>query len=222
VEEVSQTVGASALFSREGLFYSPRWTFPARPPPGRSSPTISATGRRASEFFASEVERLGYRATTRPVGGDLLSTVTAGDRDATGANTRSRRTRRVEAGLEQPANHLLRTTPSERATLFVRKATRSGREPAALQPLAEDVRNFKFTTDALGPRWSLATWSNITYPRDGFQNGKNAIIIGMRENAARGWVELEVFCQLGGDWPVVSASRPSFLRLLMFMPPDNV
>jgi hypothetical protein len=206
VDEVAQTVGASANWSREGLFYLSIVDIPG----ATAAWTLTADDIRdwsqGERIPPYEVERLGYqRNYAIQSGGDLLTTVTAGDRDAYGRPYTLATYSPVEAGLEQPANHKLRKTPEERATNFVLQADAQAESQRLYALYRKTGGTYKFRTDPLP--YELGEVVNITYPRDGFAGGKNAVIIGMRENAARGWVELEVFCQISGAWPVVSADR---------------
>lgn len=209
IDEASRTIGASACFTRQGLFYltivdipgaTAKWTLVAD--------DIRGWGP-GVRLLPSEVERLGYAQNYQVQStDDLLSTVTPANRDFYGKEYSVTVYAPNDAGIDAPTNHLLRTTPPVRPTLFLAQADATAESQRLYTLYRHVAATYKFTTDAKGFAMELGDLVNITYPRDGFSAGKNAVIIGTRENAARGWVELEVFCQIQPDWPVVTAANP--------------
>jgi hypothetical protein len=209
IDLVYQSVGAAWQFTRDGSLYA----FVLDIPGAATLPAIGTDDIRNWQpgvtLLPADVERLGYAKNFAIQKDGLLSTVTPTNRDLYGKPYSLTGYTPTETGLEQPANHLLRRSPKERETLLTIQSEALAESQRLYNLYRKTCATRRFETDAWAFTAELGDVLPITYPRDGFENGKNAVIIGIgNEDAARGTLELEIFFQVDGAWPVVSAAQP--------------
>jgi hypothetical protein len=209
LDSICMSVGASWCFTREGTYYLTVLDVPGAVSAWTYVADDIRNWRGGQRTLPQFVERLGYLPNpTIQQGGDLAGSVSASDRDLYGKPYTLTNYTPSEAGLEQPANHLLAVVPPQRGTLLSQAADAATETQRLYNFYRKVTGTYLFDTHARGLAAELGDIVNITYPRDGFQNGRNAVIVGITENADRGKVELEVFCQIDGQWPLVAAAQP--------------
>lgn len=209
IDRICQTVGAAWSFTREGLLYLSVLDIPGATPAWSINADDIRNWRTGTRFLPSDVERLGYQKNFGIQKTGLAGSVSAANRDLYGKPYSLTGYAPTETGLEQPANHLLRDSPAERETLFMFQADAIAESQRLYNLYRKTCGTFLFDTHS----WALATELgdviNVTHPMDGFAAGKNALVVGINEiDALHGKIELEVFCQIDGQWPVVSTSQP--------------
>jgi hypothetical protein len=204
------SVRGSFCIAREGTYFLTVLSAPAGPAAWTLEADEVANFAQGSRFLPAYVERTGYQKNfTVQQGGDLLDSITADKRDVYGRPYSIANFSPSETGLDQPANHKLAEVPVERETLlaYIGDAQSTAQRVYILRRKATGT----YTFDTGG--WALAAELGetilLTYPRDGFINGRYATIVGITDDVARGRAKIEIFCQIDGDWPVVTAADPN-------------
>lgn len=213
INEVCASVGASWCRTREGAAYLTVLDIPGSAAAWTVVADEITNWRQGAVFLPREVERLGvFPNQTVQQGGDLANGVSVANRDLYGRPYTLVSYSQSESGLDQPANHPLRTTPPERPTLMLGQADGAAESGRLYRLWRKVCATYIFQTTAQALAWELGDVVNITYQRDGFSGGKNAIVVEINETADRGRADVTVFCQVDGQWPVVpNASSNPFL-----------
>lgn len=209
IDETAGSVGASWNFTREGCWYLTVLDVPGTTAAWTINSDDIRNWRTGERWLPSTVERLGYQPNnTIEQGADLVDVVTPLNRDLYGKPYSLASYSPTETGLEQPANHLLADNPIERPTLLQLQAD-AQTEVQRLYFLRRKARaTYLFDTDAWALAAELGDVLGTTYPCDGFNNGKNAMIVGATDDLSTFSSELEIFGQIDGQWPVVTAIQP--------------
>lgn len=208
-DEVITSAGASWCFAREGTYYLKVLDVPGTVADFVVTSDDILDWRVGERWLPANVERLGYRMNhLQQRGGDLLGAVMPAQRDLYGRPYTLAGYTPSDSGLSAPTNHILMRELEQRETLLM-----DGAETATEVQRLYNLRRVPtgthfFTTDA----WALVVEMGdnlfITHPRDGFTQGKNAIVVGTVDDLDTFKVELEFFSQIQGDWPVVTAAQP--------------
>jgi hypothetical protein len=211
IVDLISSINASLCITREGLWYLVQLDVPTE---STSKPEVTADDirnwREGIRFNPSHSERLGYNKNfTIQTGGDLVTNVTLADRDLYGKPyTLSVYSPPATTALDQPDNHKFATFPVERETLLVLQADADAEVLRLYTLYSKMTGTYVFETDAWAMTLELGDEILITYPRDGFAEGKYAIVVGLTEIASSNWVEVEVFCQIDGKFPMVPSTNP--------------
>lgn len=210
MNEVTASVSAAFCQTREGNYYLKQLDVPT----GVAAWTIKGdltNWRTGERFLPAEVERLGYQKNYTIQKDGLVGSVTPANRDLYGKAYSLAAYTPSETGLEQPANHLLRRTPTERVTTLSLQAETQTESQRLYNLYRKTCGTWLFDTGA----WALAVEPmdeiTVVHPRDGFDQGKNVIVIGIADDAMRGKVELEIFGQIDGQWPVIPPAWAPFV-----------
>lgn len=207
ITQVTRSTSASFCLSRFGTYYLHQLGIPT----GTAAWTIVADDIRnwktGDRNLPARVERLGYKSNhTIMKGGDLAGAVILNDRDLYGKPYSLASYTPSESGLSQPDNHQMVEDPKERETMIFASAEAVTEVTRVYNLYRKPTGTFVFDTDAWALAVELGDEVSITYPKDGFAAGKNAIVIGITEDAMRGVVTLEVFCQIDELFPLLSST----------------
>lgn len=212
LDELAASLGLSWNFTRTGGIYFTQLSIPGAT---AASATWIITSddirhwKTGERYLPSNVENLGYRFNNAvEQGADLVGSLTATQAALYSRQYTLASYTAAYSGLDQPSTHLLADFPPERATLLIHQADAAA-EVQRLSDLRRKERGtYIFDTDAWALAAELGDVVAITYPHDAFDLGKNAVIVGATDDLDSFTSELEVFCQIDGQWPLVTSTQP--------------
>lgn len=209
VDEITQSVGAASCFTREGNFYLVVLDIPGATAAWTVNADDLRNWRSGIRLLPADVERLGYQKNYAIQKDGLVGSVSPANRDLYGKPYSLAGYVPTDTGLDRPGNHLLRRTPAERVTLMGVQASALAESTRSYNLYRKTCGTYVFDTHAWALAAELGDVVSVTHPMDGFAAGRNAIIVGINEtDTIHGKTEVEVFCQIDGQWPVVTSAQP--------------
>jgi hypothetical protein len=208
LERILLSSGAFCTHLRSGYMHLGQLNIPAAPSDWTLGEDDVLGLAPKVRLLPAEVQRLGYAKNYTVQKTGLLGAVTLPDREELGRPYTIAVYTPSETGLDQPANNILRRSPPERETLFSAGADAQDESERIYNIYRTVCETFTFRVDATGLAMELGEVVHLTHSRHGFDAGRYGVIVGLVDHPLRGQVEVEIFVQTAGDWPVVTATNP--------------